>query len=181
VTSKRTGRTRLVAPAAALAAAASLGLTGAVVPSVGAVAGAAGSSGKVHAAKVSGVGTVLVDGAGRTLYAFAPDKQSAPTCAGTCASLWPPVYTSGTPVAGHGVHASMLGTVTVAGGRHQVTYDHWPLYTFVEDSGPGQAHGQGIVSFGGKWSTVGPAGRPFGTSGTSHKGSGSTGGGGNGY
>jgi predicted lipoprotein with Yx(FWY)xxD motif len=65
------------------------------------------------------------------------------------------------PAAGSGVHASLVGTVKDADGALQLTYNHWPLYTFVEDSASGQAHGQGISSYGGKWSTVGATGKVF--------------------
>jgi hypothetical protein len=33
------------------------------------------------------------------------------------------------------------GTVKDAGGNLEVTYNHWPLYTFSGDSGPGVAGG----------------------------------------
>lgn len=119
------------------------------------------ANGTVHAAKVSGVGTVLVDAAGRTLYVFAPDKHKVATCTGECAGVWPPLYSSKKPGAGSGARSKMLGTVKDVGGKLQVTYDGWPLYTFTGDSRPGQAHGQGIDSYGGKWSTISPAGRAF--------------------
>jgi predicted lipoprotein with Yx(FWY)xxD motif len=104
-------------------------------------------------ASVSGVGRVLVDSQGRTLYLFTPDKQSTPTCSGACASAWPPLMANGTPTAGSGATASMVGIVQGPSGT-QVTYDHWPLYTFAGDSGPGQAKGQGLDTFGGHWSAL---------------------------
>ncbi|MGH9092096.1 MAG: hypothetical protein ACRDZR_12090 [Acidimicrobiales bacterium] len=81
-------------------------------------------------------------------------------------------------MAGKGVTASRLGTVAAAGGTRQVTYDHWPLYTYVQDGAPGEATGQGISSFGGTWSTIGPKGSPFArSSAAAHR---TTGGGGSG-
>lgn len=125
-------------------------------------AGAARQKGaEVHVAHVAGRGTVLVDGNGHTLYAFSPDNHRRPTCHGTCTSIWPPLTTTGKPVAGKGIKESHLGTVTNAAGKRQVTYDHWPLYTFVQDTRSGEAAGQGISSFGGHWSTVGTGGSPF--------------------
>ena len=118
------------------------------------------SVGTVHAAAVSGVGTVLVDSTGRTLYLFTPDNQSQATCAGACAQIWPGLdVASGTPVAGPGVKTSLLGTTKAPNGQAQVTYDRWPLYTFSHDSGPGEAHGQGLHTFGGSWSALDPSGQ----------------------
>ena len=125
---------------------------------------ASGSSGGqtshvgVSVASEPSVGSVLVDSAGHTLYMLSKDKQSTPTCSGACSSIWPPLLATGKPVAGTGVTASLLGTVKDADGKLQVTYNHWPLYTYSGDSAPHQANGQGIVSFGGKWTAVTPAG-----------------------
>jgi predicted lipoprotein with Yx(FWY)xxD motif len=127
------------------------------------VAGAAKVADVVRTAKVPTVGTVLVGSGGRTLYVFSPDKQGKPTCTGTCAAAWPPLLASSKAVTGSGIDPSLLGTVKTSGGKLQVTYDRWPLYLFVEDSGPGQAHGQGVNSYGGEWSTITPAGSAFGT------------------
>jgi hypothetical protein len=81
--------------------------------------------------------------------------------------------------AGSGVQASLLGTVKAASGSLYVTYNHWPLYTYTGDSGPGAAHGQGITSFGGTWYVLNASGTPV-TSAQSGS-SPSSGGGGNGY
>jgi predicted lipoprotein with Yx(FWY)xxD motif len=62
--------------------------------------------------------------------------------------------------AGSGVNASMLGTVKSADGELYPTYAGWPLYEYTGDPGPGHANGQGIVSFGGTWETLTPAGTP---------------------
>ena len=120
----------------------------------------ASSVGTVRAAAVSGVGTVLVDSTGRTLYLFTPDNQSQATCAGACAQIWPGLdVANGAPVAGPGINASLLGTTKAPSGQTQVTYDRWPLYTFSHDSAPGEAHGQGLHTFGGSWSALDPSGQ----------------------
>jgi predicted lipoprotein with Yx(FWY)xxD motif len=123
------------------------------------VAVAAHVKGTVHAASASGVGTVVVNSAGRTLYLFGPDKQRKVTCTGACAQAWPPLYVKGKPVAGSGIKASLLGTIKAPNGKRQVTYNHWPLYTFSGDSKAGQANGQGLTAFGGKWFAVNTAGK----------------------
>jgi len=111
---------------------------------------------------VKGLGTVLVDGQGMTLYLFVPDKQSGvSTCYGSCAQGWPPlVLPTGVtaPVAGGGARSSLLGTSHRSDGTVQVTYNKWPLYTWVGDSVPGQATGQGIDNLGGLWYVLSPSG-----------------------
>jgi hypothetical protein len=74
--------------------------------------------------------------------------------------------------------AVLLGAVKDASGNLEVTYNHWPLYTFSGDAGPGVAHGQGLVSFGGTWYVLTAAGNPATSGQTSTSPSP---GGGNGY
>ena len=83
---------------------------------------------------------VLTNAKGFTLYWFAPDSPSKSRCYGTCAVYWPPVI--GTPTAGPGVTGT-LGTIKRSDGSLQATYDHHPLYTYIGDSAPGQARGNG--------------------------------------
>ena len=101
------------------------------------------------------MGTVLVNGQGKTLYLLTSEKGGKITCTASngCTQVWPEtVVTSGTAAAaGSGVQSALLGTVKGASGNLEVTYNHWPLYTFSGDSGPGVAKGQGLTSFGGTW------------------------------
>src|SRR2546430_2137976 len=53
--------------------------------------GPTGSSVSLSTANISGVGTVLVNAQGRTLYTFAPDQAKKVTCTGSCAQVWPPL------------------------------------------------------------------------------------------
>ncbi len=112
---------------------------------------------------VHGLGTVLVNGLGFTLYVFAPDKQSgASTCYGQCAKAWPPlVLPTGVTQApaGAGVQSALLGTTHRTDGTVQVTYNKWPLYTWVIDSAPGDATGQDLNNLGGKWYVINPEGQ----------------------
>ena len=89
-------------------------------------------------------GQHLTDTNGNTLYILLRDAQGASTCSGTCATNWPPLIVSGTPVAGPGIDSSMLGTVKRSDGSLQVTYDGWPLYTYVRDTKAGEANGEGL-------------------------------------
>ena len=136
--------------------------TSAVVASTAAafaLAGGAASGGtKVVIAK-SQIGRILVDGKGITLYDFVKDKGPTSACYGACAALWPPLITSGKPVAGPGARASLLGTTKRKDGKLEVTYAGRPLYYFVTDRRPGQTTGQGVNQFGGPWWVLTPAGK----------------------
>jgi len=114
------------------------------------------STATVKAAK-SKVGTILVDGQGRTLYLFEKDKGGKSACSGECAAVWPPLITSGKPTAGAGVNASWLSTTQRPDGKTQVTYHNWPLYYYAGDSKAGDMTGQDINGFGAKWYVVGAA------------------------
>jgi predicted lipoprotein with Yx(FWY)xxD motif len=101
----------------------------------------------------SGVGKVLVDSEGMTLYYFQKDQKGSgkSKCEGACAEAWPPLTTEGEPEAMKGVKASMLGTIEREDGTTQVTYAGWPLYTFVEDQKPGEDNGTDSKAFGASW------------------------------
>jgi predicted lipoprotein with Yx(FWY)xxD motif len=114
---------------------------------------------EVQAGQVRGLGTILVDGHGFTLYIYQPDRQGRSVCTAVCAVQWPPlVLPRGVrgPVAGPGVNPAMLGTAPRAGGVLQVTYNRWPLYLWEADLAPGQATGQGEDM--GAWYTLSPSG-----------------------
>jgi len=96
-------------------------------------------------------GSILVDPSGRSLYLFEADQAGTSACTGGCASLWPPLTTTAAPVAGAGVAAGKLGTISRAGGKRQVTYGGHPLYTYVADAMPGDTNGQAVDQFGAKW------------------------------
>jgi predicted lipoprotein with Yx(FWY)xxD motif len=99
----------------------------------------------VLARDVPGLGKIITDGKGFTLYMYAPDHRGLSQCSGFCAQQWPPlVLPHGVtrPRAGPGVRASLLGTVRRANGELQETYGGWPLYLWIGDESPGQATGQ---------------------------------------
>jgi predicted lipoprotein with Yx(FWY)xxD motif len=107
----------------------------------------------------SSLGRILVDSRGITLYDFVKDKGTTSVCYGACAALWPPLLTTGKPVAGPGVHSSLLGTTKRKDGKLEVTYGGHPLYYFVTDRKPGQTTGQGVNQFGGPWWVLSAAGK----------------------
>jgi predicted lipoprotein with Yx(FWY)xxD motif len=94
---------------------------------------------------------VLTNSAGFTLYWFARDSPAASRCYGSCAAYWPPVL--GRPRSGSGV-TGRFGTIERTGGQLQATFDGHPLYTYVGDSAPGEAHGNGVYLNGGRWHEV---------------------------
>jgi predicted lipoprotein with Yx(FWY)xxD motif len=104
------------------------------------------------------VGDVLVDSSGRTLYLFVADKGTTSVCYNSCAQVWPPLLTTGTPQAGAGVSASLLGTTARTDGKTEVTYAGHPLYYFISDKKPGDITGQAVNDFGGPWYVVAPTG-----------------------
>jgi predicted lipoprotein with Yx(FWY)xxD motif len=100
---------------------------------------------------------VVISTSGRTLYALSPETSRHLLCkSAECFKVWPPVTVKSSKVklkAGSGVQGH-LGILRRSNGTLQVTLRGEPLYRFSGDSGKGQAHGQGIESFGGKWHAV---------------------------
>jgi predicted lipoprotein with Yx(FWY)xxD motif len=146
----------------------SLSLLGALALAVPALAGCGGSASHTPTTSdgrpasigvaTTGLGDVLVDGQGRTLYLFSRDSGATSACAGTCAVNWPPLHVRGTPRVGSGAEASALGNTVRPDGISQLTYNGHPLYTFATDKKPGDTKGEGITAFGGSWFAVSAAG-----------------------
>jgi predicted lipoprotein with Yx(FWY)xxD motif len=148
----------------AIAAAFGLAACGSSDDSTGSTtATAAGGGETVAVSSISGAGEVLVDGTGNALYT--PDQEAGGkiSCTASCESEWMPLTVSGSsqPTASSDV-SGKLGTVKRPDGGEQVTFDGAPLYTFVEDGGPGKVTGDGFADqFDGKqftWHVVRPAG-----------------------
>jgi predicted lipoprotein with Yx(FWY)xxD motif len=113
---------------------------------------------KIAVATNAKLGQILVDESGMTVYLFVADTGTSSTCYTACATIWPPVLTTGAPQAGTGVTASLLGTTTRTDGKVEVTYAGHPLYYFVQDKAAGDTKGQAINGFGGLWWVLSPAG-----------------------
>jgi predicted lipoprotein with Yx(FWY)xxD motif len=141
----------MVIPAVGVVSVAALTLLGVAVANAGGTpAAAAGTGVTLKTATISGI-NVLTNANGRTLYWFAPDTSATSKCTGSCAAYWPPV--AGHPKAGPGV-TGKLGIIKRPGGGLQATYDGHPLYTYIGDSGPGQAGGNNLNLNGGLWYEV---------------------------
>jgi predicted lipoprotein with Yx(FWY)xxD motif len=157
----------VVLPIVALVAA-GCGSSGGTSTSTAKAAG--GSSATVSVAN-TGLGKILVDSKGRTLYLWEKDSSTKSACSGGCAAAWPPLRTSGKPTAGGGAKASLLGTIPRSDGKPQVTYDGHPLYGFQGDSKPGDTTGQGSNGFGAPWYVLSPTGNDITTASTNSGGS----------
>jgi predicted lipoprotein with Yx(FWY)xxD motif len=107
----------------------------------------------------SAYGRILFDGSGRALYAFTRDRGVHSSCAGKCATRWPPFLVSARPAAGNGVNAKLIRTTRRSDGRLQATYGGRPLYYYVGDRSPGQVLCQNVQEFGGLWLVVRASGR----------------------
>lgn len=122
----------------------------------------------VSTRKLPKLGTVLVNSKGLTLYMFVPDKRKKVTCVSTCAAIWPPLkLNTGTKlVAEEGVKSKLLGSDPDPAGGRVVTYDGWPLYTYIADTKPGMATGQAINLNGGLWYVLATSGKVITTKAT---------------
>ena len=118
--------------------------------SASAASPAAASSTVLKATTIGGT-KVLTNAKGFTVYSFAPDTATKSNCNGSCATYWPPV--KGPATAGPGV-TGKLGAITRSDGSTQATYNGHPLYTYVSDTAPGQAKGNGLNLSGGVWHEV---------------------------
>jgi predicted lipoprotein with Yx(FWY)xxD motif len=139
----------------------------AAVAGTSAVASAQGHTTDAHAAgattvklRSTGVGKVLVNSSGFTLYAFTKDSRNKDTCMKIkgCAKVWPALTTTGSPKAGSGVKASLLSTITLSGGVKQVTYAGHALYTYSESTEAGETSYVGVKEFGGSWDALSASG-----------------------
>ncbi|MBU6422806.1 MAG: hypothetical protein KGJ98_13755 [Chloroflexota bacterium] len=152
----------LVVAAVALAlSACGGGSTGASsAPSASSTASAPAGGVRISSTTIAGLGSVLVDAQGRTLYIFEPDAHAKVTCVADCAKIWPPAFLSaGQKASATGdVKQSMLGSAADPDGGDVITYGGWPLYTYVGDSSAGQHNGQALNLNGGLWYVISPSG-----------------------
>ena len=132
------------------------------------VAGAQGGGPTAHAGRGAKVGlrhtrlgSILVSSSGRTLYEFTRDRPHSNACVkiGQCPQFWPALQTTGRPIAGPGVRASLLSTIKLPGGARQVAYAGHALYLYAGDRGPGETSYVGETAFGGRWYAIDASGR----------------------
>src|ERR1700722_19840989 len=97
--------------------------------------------------KHTSLGTILVNGAGDTLYLDVGDKPPHFACTGACVSAWPLDKAVGKLMAKGAAKQADLGSVKGPGGVKMVTYAGHPLYTFTSDTKPGAVTGEGKNGF----------------------------------
>jgi predicted lipoprotein with Yx(FWY)xxD motif len=161
---------------ARFSAMAGITLLAAVTAACGTGSGGPGNGGKsgstgaqIVTSTSAGLGPVLVDATGKTLYFAEGESAGTITCTGECLGLWTPLSVTGsaTPKVSNAL-TETVATVQRSDGRTQVTYNGHPLYTFKLDTSKGQAKGNNVTDdFGGAsftWHAVTTAGSAATTS-----------------
>jgi predicted lipoprotein with Yx(FWY)xxD motif len=119
-------------------------------PAAAATSGATTAGTTLESKKVGGA-VLLTNAKGFTLYWFVPDTSTQSKCNGTCAHYWPPVSGPATAMAGV---KGKIGVITRSDGAKQATFNGHPLYTYVGDTAPGMAKGNGLNLSGGVWHDI---------------------------
>ena len=88
----------------------------------------------------------------RTLYFLSNDPSNGSACTGGCLGLWP----VDAPSAGAAGSGNMTLITRSDGTGQQWAYQGHPLYKYAGDTGPLQAHGEGIPLNGGIWHVARP-------------------------
>ena len=104
------------------------------------------------------LGSVLVDGDGKTLYIFTADTGGKSVCNGECAAAWPPLLGDAAPTLGTGLTATDFTTITRDDGATQIAFFGMPLYYFAADAAAGDVKGQALND---KWYVIGADGAPI--------------------
>ncbi|HEX5119583.1 MAG TPA: hypothetical protein VFW65_30710 [Pseudonocardiaceae bacterium] len=94
----------------------------------------------IATSSVAGLGTVLVDAAGKTLYFTDQDTNGTVRCTGACLGAWLPALAAGTTLPPGSV-AGLSVIKRPDDGREQFTYQGQPLYEFHLDGMAGQING----------------------------------------
>ena len=162
----------LISGAAVAAAVMALAACGGGSDDSSASGSAAAGTATVSTKDIGDDGTVLVDRAGKALYAADQETaQGMVLCVNSCLSFWKPLTVSGRSPTGDSVSGD-LGVVKRPDGTSQVSLDGKLLYSFVEDQ-PGEVTGNGFQDdFAGQaftWRVVHPDGST-GSTGTSSSG-----------
>lgn len=91
------------------------------------------------------LGKVLADADGLSLYFFITDLagEGTSTCYGRCAELWPIFHADEVRVS-LPLQASEFSSITRTDGTKQATYRGWPLYSWWNDTKPGEVLGENV-------------------------------------
>ena len=110
----------------------------------------------VKIAKHEGIGNILTDAKGMTLYWFVKDSTGKSACMGGCLEKWP-IYFRPQVAPLQGLDAADFGTITRDDGILQTTFRGYPLYYFFKDGMAGDTNGQGVNNV---WYVIDPAAFP---------------------
>jgi len=112
----------------------------------------------------SGLGEIVTDLKGWSLYLFTKDtaKPSKPTCYAECATKWP-AYPWTENLSITGIDKSLIGKVQRTDGTWQLTISGWPTYKFTGDKKAGDTAGHGV---GKTWYAITPQGKKAAAAGT---------------
>lgn len=104
----------------------------------------------------SPIGEIVVNGEGMTAYVFDKDTAGTDTsaCTGDCEALWPAITSDSDAPVVDGITGT-IGTITGVAGGKQITINGLPLYTFANDTAPGDLNGQGVNEL---WHVIAPDG-----------------------
>lgn len=134
-----------------------------VATALAASAAAAQDSPTLSVEQSADYGHYIVGLEGKPVYMFTTDSQGdgsqlAISCTSEeCLDAWPLVTGEGEVTVGPNLDESLAGTFSYE-GQTVVTYNGWPLYTFVRDTADQPPQGQDVHSFGGEWYLLGPQG-----------------------
>jgi predicted lipoprotein with Yx(FWY)xxD motif len=106
--------------------------------------------------RTTGIGTLLVDADGLTLYVTSEDGPEQSQCTDECTDTWIP-YTVEVddPIVANNVDGDLVSTFEREDGTLQVAMDGHPLYRYAGDEEPTDTNGQEV---GGIWFIIGPDG-----------------------
>jgi predicted lipoprotein with Yx(FWY)xxD motif len=98
----------------------------------------------------------FVNSSQHPIYVFSGDTTNHSNCTGGCLSIWPAV-----PAPSGTLPAPFASFTRADNGAHQLSYNGAPLYTFVSDTQPDVATGNGVEGFSlARPSTATPAPTP---------------------
>src|SRR4051794_21624422 len=133
-------------------------VTGAAVAAAASTTTAAKAKSPTLKLRKTGLGKILVDSKGRTLYEFGHDKKNKSRCSGQCAANWPPSTSPAKPTVAKGIDKSKLKVIKRGDGSRQLSYNGHPLYRFIADGKPGDTNGENVTAFGGTWDVLSKTG-----------------------
>ena len=120
------------------------------------VVSAGASTAVLQSVNVAGFPGALATSASKTLYVLSVEKGAKLKCKGACLSTWIPVTVKSsvsTISLGSNVKGK-VGFVARSATTKQVTFNSYPLYTFIGDTGAKGSKGEGKAFDGGKWYIV---------------------------